>query len=178
MSIALDTAILNGSGSGAEPIGILQTSGIGAAAGGTSGAAPIYDNMVDLIAAVAEDNARSAGSVFISNSKVEAKLRKTSKVSSTDSFMVLEDDQVAGRDFIIPNAMPSDLMKGTGSNLSSILFGDLRELIVGMFGDLEIVVDPHSKLSENLLRIASFMEIDLGLRHVESFAAINDAITT
>ena len=66
----------------------------------------------------------------------------------------------------------------TGSNLSAILFGDLREVIVGMFGDLEIVVDPHSKLSENLLRIAWFMEIDLGLRHVESFASMNDAITT
>jgi HK97 family phage major capsid protein/HK97 family phage prohead protease len=178
MALALDTAILNGSGSGAEPRGILNTSGIGAVAGGTNGAAPTYDNMVDLIAAVAEDNARSENSVFISNSKVEGKLRKTSKVSSTDSVMVLENGQVAGRDFIISNAMPSNLTKGTGSNLSAILFGDLREVIVGMFGDLEIVVDPHSKLSENLLRIASFMEIDLGLRHVESFAAMNDAITT
>jgi HK97 family phage major capsid protein/HK97 family phage prohead protease len=178
MAIALDTAILNGSGSGAEPTGILQTSGIGAVAGGTNGAAPTYDNMVDLIAAVAEDNARSDNSVFISNSKVEAKLRKTSKVSSTDSVMVLENGQVAGRDFIISNAMPSNLTKGTGSGLSAILFGDLREVIVGMFGDLEIVVDPHTKLNENLLRIASFMEVDLGLRHVESFAAMNDAITS
>jgi hypothetical protein len=58
------------------------------------------------------------------------------------------------------------------------LFGDLREVIVGMFGALEIVVDPHTKLSENLLRIASFMEVDLGLRHVESFSAMNDAITS
>lgn len=178
MAIALDTAILNGSGSGAEPRGILQTSGIGAVAGGTNGGAPTYDDMVDLIAAVAEDNARSDGSVFISNSKVEAKLRKTSKVSSTDSVMVLENGQVAGRDFIISNAMPSNLTKGTGSGLSAILFGDLREVVVGMFGDLEIVVDPHTKLNENLLRIASFMEVDLGLRHVESFAAMNDAITS
>ena len=177
MAIALDTAILNGSGSGAEPTGILNTSGIGAVAGGTNGAAPTYDNMVDLIAAVAEDNARSDNSVFISNSKVEAKLRKTSKVSSTDSVMVLENGQVAGRDFIISNAMPSNLTKGTGSNLSAILFGDLREVVVGMFGDLEIVVDPHTKLNENLLRIATFMEVDLGLRHVESFAAMNDAVT-
>ena len=134
--------------------------------------------MVDLIAAVAEDNARSEGSVFISNSKVEGKLRKTSKVSSTDSVMVLENGQVAGRNFIISNAMPSNLTKGTGTGLSAILFGDLREVIVGMFGDLEIVVDPHTKLNENLLRIASFMEVDLGLRHVESFAAMNDAITS
>jgi HK97 family phage major capsid protein len=178
MAIALDTAILNGSGSGAEPRGILQTSGIGAVAGGTNGGAPTYDDMVDLIAAVAEDNARSDGSVFISNSKVEAKLRKTSKVSSTDSVMVLENGQVAGRDFIISNAMPSNLTKGTGSGLSAILFGDLREVMVGMFGDLEIVVDPHTKLNENLLRIASFMEVDLGLRHVESFSAMNDAITS
>ena len=62
--------------------------------------------------------------------------------------------------------------------MSAILFGDLREVIVGMFGALEIVVDPHTKLSENLLRIASFMEVDLGLRHVESFSAMNDAITS
>ena len=54
----------------------------------------------------------------------------------------------------------------------------ILQWIVGMFGDLEIVVDPHTKLNENLLRIASFMEVDLGLRHVESFAAMNDAITS
>jgi len=39
MAVALDTAILNGSGSGAEPRGILQTSGIGAVVGGTNGGA-------------------------------------------------------------------------------------------------------------------------------------------
>lgn len=73
--------------------------------------------------------------------------------------------------------MLGNLSKGTGNGLyANLFFGYLREVIAEMFGDLKIVLDPHAKFYETLSLIASFMEIDLGFRHVKNFAAMNDAI--
>ena len=54
---AIDTAAINGSGSSNQPLGILNKSGIGSVAGGTNGAAPTLDNLLDLKQEVAVDNA-------------------------------------------------------------------------------------------------------------------------
>ena len=45
---AIDTAAINGSGSSSQPLGILNTSGIGLVAGGTNGLAPTLDHLLDL----------------------------------------------------------------------------------------------------------------------------------
>ena len=45
---AIDAAAINGSGSSNQPLGILNTSGIGSVAGGTSGLAPTLDHLLDL----------------------------------------------------------------------------------------------------------------------------------
>jgi len=42
---AIDTAAINGSGSSNQPLGILNTSGIGSVAGGTNGLPPTLDNL-------------------------------------------------------------------------------------------------------------------------------------
>ena len=41
---AIDSAAINGSGSSNQPLGILNTTGIGSVAGGTSGLAPHLDH--------------------------------------------------------------------------------------------------------------------------------------
>ena len=73
---AIDTAAINGSGSSNQPLGILNTSGIGSVAGGTNGAAPTLDNLLDLKQEVAVDNADVASCGFLTNTKVESVLGK------------------------------------------------------------------------------------------------------
>lgn len=174
LGLKIDETILNGSGSGSEPTGILNTTGIGNVAMGTNGGAPSYGNLIDLIKEVAIDGADENG-IFIINPQTEAYLRKTAKVSSTDSVMILEGNTLANRPVVVSQNVPSDLTKGTGSGLSAIIYGNLRDVLYASFGGLEIVVDPHTKLNQGIIRVAAFMEVDVALRHPESFAAIKDA---
>lgn len=174
IGLKVDETILNGSGSGAEPTGILNTSGIGNVAMGTNGGIPNYTHLIDLIKEVAIDAADSNG-VFIINPQTEAFLRKTPKVSATDSVMTLEGSELANRQVIVSQNIPSNLTKGTGTDLSAILYGNLQDVLYASFGGLEIVVDPHTKLNQGIIRVGAFLENDLALRHPESFAAILDA---
>ena len=62
---AIDTAAINGSGSSNQPTGILNTSGIGSVAGGTNGASPTLDHLLDLKKEIAVDNADVATCGFL-----------------------------------------------------------------------------------------------------------------
>lgn len=174
IGIKLDETILNGSGSGAEPTGILGTSGIGAVSLGTNGGAPSFIDLVDLIKAVAIDDADENG-VFIINPKTEAFLRRTPKVSSTDSVMILEGDRMANRPVVVASTVPSNLTKGTGTDLSAIIYGNLSDVVYATFGGLEITVDPYTKLDTGVIRVGAYLENDIAVRHPESFSAILDA---
>ena len=73
---AVDTAAINGSGSSNQPTGILNTSGIGSVAGGTNGASPTLDHLLDLKKEIAVENADVATCGFLTNAKVESVLGK------------------------------------------------------------------------------------------------------
>ena len=73
---AIDTSAIYGSGSSNQPTGILNTSGIGSVAGGTNGASPTLDHLLDLKKEIAVDNADVATCGFLTNAKVESVLGK------------------------------------------------------------------------------------------------------
>ena len=51
------------------------------------------------------------------------------------------------------------------------------DLAASHFGGLDIVVDPYSLATTNLLRVTANTYADVGVRHAESFAAMLDALT-
>ena len=178
LATEVDRAIINGSGSGAEPEGILNASGIGSVAIGTNGGAPTRNHMMELVEDVAAANADNGG-VFITNAAVEAKLRKTAKVSSTDSMMILEESgKIAGRDVLVTNQVPSNLTKGTGTNLSAIVYGDISQVLMGQWGTLELDVDSSNQFASGAIRVRALWDVDVAIRHAAAFSAVVDAVTT
>ena len=131
---AIDEAALNGSGSSSQPTGILNTSGIGSVAGGTNGLAPTLDHVIDLKKAVSIDNADTANAAYVTNAKVEAVLSKLKDGNSAYHLSPYAGEigrqQIASRRFEVSNAIPSNLSKGSGSNLSAIIYGNFRDLYV------------------------------------------------
>ena len=177
---AIDTAALNGSGSSNQPTGILNTSGIGSVAGGTNGAAADLDDFVDLKKEVSVDNADASNCAFVTNAKVEGAIHKL-KDSNGDYILSpygaeLGAQQILSRRFEVTNNIPSNLSKGSGSNLSAILYGNFNDLLIGMWGNLEILVDPYTDFSKGTTGIRALQSIDIAVRHAESFAAMKDAI--
>jgi len=178
----VDIAAIAGTGSGANPRGILFTTGIGSIAGGANGASPTIDNLIDLKAEVGIDSADVNTGAFLTNAKVERVLSKLK--DSQNNYLLnpyssnLGDAQVCGRRMFVSNNVPDDLTKGSSSGTcSAIIFGDFSQLMVAVFSELEVLVDPFSDFAKATTGIRAITSIDIGIRQPSAFAAMQDALT-
>lgn len=176
---AIDAAAINGLGSSSQPQGILQTAGIGSVAGGADGATPHLDHLINLKREVAVDNADVATCGFISTPAVEATLAQLK--DGQNNYLLspygaeLGRSQISGRRFIASTNVPSNLTKGSGTNLHAIIYGNFADLLIGMFGSLEILVDPYTDFAKGSVGVRALQSMDVAVRHPESFAAMVDA---
>ena len=179
LALAMDLAALHGTGDNNQPRGIAATTGIGSVLGGTDGAAPTWANIIDLETEVAQDNADVGALAYITNSKVRGKLKKTQRVTSTSADMIWADGQypVNGYGCYVTNQVKSTLTKGNQSLSSAIFFGNWADLIIAMWGVLDILVDPFTGSTAGTVRIVEFQDTDIAVRNAVSFSAMLDALT-
>ena len=175
----IDEVAINGGGSN-EPSGIIQTSGIGSVAIGTNGGAITYAALVDLEKEVAIDNALGGSLAYLTNPKVVGEMRQTSRQSGgvEGNFILNDSNTLLGYNVASTTLVPSNLTKGTSSGVcSAVVFGNFNDLMIGMFGGLDVLVDPYTGSATGATRIAMYQDVDVAVRHAESFAAILDVTT-
>ena len=178
VALAIDLAGIAGTGASNQPTGILSTSGIGSVAGGTNGLVPTWANIVDLESAVAVANADVGSLGYLTNAKVRGKLKQVQKVATYGDGFIWDDGMVNGYNTGISNQVPSNLTKGTSSGVcSAIIFGNFADLIIGQWGSLDLMVDPYSGSTAGTVRVVALQDVDVAVRHAESFAAMKDALT-
>jgi len=184
LALAIDQAAINGSGASNQPTGILATSGIGDVAGGTNGLAPTWAHIVELWSDVATANADFGSTGYLTNAKVAGKLMTTDKASGAAQFVCPSFPDASGLTNFggaragISNQVPSNLTKGSSSGVcSAILFGNFADLIVGNWGTLDLIVDPYTASTSGTVRVVALQDIDIAVRHAESFSAMKDALT-
>lgn len=150
------------------------------AVGGTDGGAPTYLNMLALVAAVQANDADTGSLAFLTNTKVRAKLMGTQKFASTNGEAVWsEPNSLLGYNAVVSNAVPSNITKGgSGATLSSVTFGNFRDLIVGQWGVIEFIVDPYSQKKTAQIEITANTFWDIEVARAESFSTMEDVITT
>ena len=177
----IEDVAIEGSGSN-EPTGITKTSGIGSVAIGTNGGAPTWASVVNLVKEVEQDNAAISDSMgYLTNSKVKAKLASTAKVGSSDSVMILNDpwNSLYGYPLGVTNHVPSDLTKGsTSGTCSAMIFGDFSQVILAFWSAPDVLIDPYTNGAKGGTRVVVFQDVDVGIRHAQSFAACLDYTTT
>lgn len=184
LALEIDRAAIHGSGASNQPTGIVATSGIGSVAGGTNGLAPTWAHIVELWSDVANANADFGSTGYLTNSKVAGKLMTTEKASSTAQFVCPGFPDASGLTSFggaragISNQVSSALTKGTSSGVcSAILFGNFADLIIGNWGTLDLIVDPYTASTSGTVRVVALQDIDIAVRHAESFSAMLDALT-
>lgn len=184
VALGMQYGAFSGTGSNNEPTGLFNMVGIGSVAGGTNGAAPTYDHIVDLETAVATANADIGNLSYVTNAKVRGKLRKTQEFSSTNGKAVWGRGRessigdLLGYDAHVTNAVPSNLTKGTADSVcSAIAFGNWSDMIIGMWGGLDIMLDPYANATSGGKRVIALQDFDVNVRHVGSFAVMKDALT-
>jgi len=178
MRVGIDTAALVGTGAANQPTGILNTSGVNLTSIGTNGGVPTFAILMSLIKELQVNNIN--GNAFVINPAILAKLRTTAKVSGTDSVMLMEEvDRLLGYNVAITNSMPSNLTKGSGIDLSAMIFGDFSNLILGSWDALEIQSsNSHGNNFQNgMVAVRALQSVDVAVKRPEAFSVIKDMIT-
>ncbi len=176
LSNEVDKQAIQGSGSSNKPTGILNTSGIGSVAIGTNGGAFTWALAVETWKEVATDNADIGALAWVTSPLAVSRLMATAKVGSSDSVMIMNDqNKLLGYNVFSTTNSPDTLTKGSSSgDCSALTFGNFNDLIVGEWGSLDISVDPYTNASKGGTRIIGLYDVDVAVRHAESFAAIQD----
>lgn len=182
IALAIDYAGINGTGTGNQPKGILNTSGIGSVAGGTNGAAPTWANIIALETAVAVVNADVGKLGYCTNTKVRGTLKTTQK--ATYLPFIWENGDAPGEGLVngyracATNQVPATLTKGTSAGVcSALIFGNFADWIIALWGALDILVDPYTGGAAGTVRVRMLQDVDEAPRRVASFAAMVDALT-
>ena len=169
---ALEDAAINGSGTG-QPLGILNTTGIGAVTIGANGGLVTFGKLVDLETAIAVKSADVSKMGYLTTPQVRGYSKQTLRNANVSGY-IWGDTGLNGYPAYVSNIVPSNLTKGTGTGLSAALFGNFADLLLCQWGGLDIVVDPYTLKKEAALEITLNAYHDIFLRRKESFAAIKD----
>jgi len=182
---AVDLAALAGTGASNQPTGILATSGVGSVAIGTNGGAISLETMIDLRTAIAAANVDASTGSYIVNEKTYGALLKL-KTSGSGEYLFAPEGiepgpgnlsamKIAGCPVIVSNQLTSSGTKGTGTGLSTAVFGAFQNLVIGNWGVLELLVNPYgSGYTAGDVEIRAMQTIDVAVRYPESFSKCVD----
>lgn len=181
-ALAIDLAAINGPGTSNQPLGILNTSGIGSVAIGTDGGAPVLATAVDLETAVADANADESGMKYLTTPIMRGKLRKTLQFSAAGALPIWQQlgdtagvGDVLGYPGYVSKQVPAALTKGSSTDCHAILFGYWPSVMIGEWGVIELIVDPLRLKKQGMIEVTSFQMIDVLLRQPAQMAACKDA---
>lgn len=152
---------------------ILAETGIGLVSIGTDGGAITNGHIVDLETEVAVDNADIGRLSYVMNARTRGYLKKT-PVESGNPKMILAGNDLNGYGYGVSNQLPANLTKGSGTDLSAMVFGNWADLLIGMWGGIDLTVDPYTLSKFGKIQVVADQFADIGVRRAESFAAIKD----
>jgi HK97 family phage major capsid protein len=176
ISLAIDLAALRGTGADGQPTGIANTAGINSKPFGT--ATPNFDFFFDMEYELAVDNALRGKLGFVFHPCVKrslSKLKVAQFSGDTGGEYIVRPMDAAqlqafiGYPFAMTTQIPVNL--GAGSNETEIYLGNWQELIVGQWAGIEILPSKEAgdAFAKNQTWIRIITDVDIGLRHAESF---------
>ena len=172
-ALAWDVAVMHGTGSNNQPTGIYAAGSVNAVA---MGGVPSFGKLIDMITEVLKDNALAGSLAFATTPGMAGKLAQTVIAASTDTNMIwsgkLDNGTLAGYTARASNQVSSAL--GGGSE-HGLIFGNWSDALIGMWGALELVVDPYALKKQGMIEVTSFQLCDIALRHPQSFCKATGA---
>jgi HK97 family phage major capsid protein len=157
IALELDRAAIYGTGSSNQPLGLVNTSGIGSQTITTFGTFEEYIGMETDVAAANAD----AGSLrYIVNASARGALKSTAKSSSAVAAgFVYENDEINGYPVIVSNQLTNN----------DALFGDFSMMIMGMWSGLDLTVDPYAGATAGTVRIIALQDVDVAVKQPGAF---------
>jgi HK97 family phage major capsid protein/HK97 family phage prohead protease len=158
MGQAIDVAGYYGDGTSNAPTGIKNTSGINTV--GFAGANPTWAELVDMETEVEADNIDPASSRYVHNARMKGYFKKTKRFTDDATSMIIwEGNGVNGYSSEVTNQIAN----------GDVFFGDFSELLIGMWGGLDIIVDPYTQSTKGRIIISNFQDVDFVVRRAAAF---------
>ncbi|WP_294963836.1 phage major capsid protein [Sulfurimonas sp.] len=157
IALAIDKAAISGTGANGQPLGLLNTTGIN---GVDCSAGLSWAKVVDFDTQIANSNADIDNMNFISGAGVTGKLKTTLKAANGSEYL-LEKGEVNGYNHTRTNQVAAN----------TLLFGDFSQMITGLWGGLDIMIDPYEKADSGGIVIRAFQSVDIGVKYAEAFTA-------
>ncbi len=180
LGLGIQLAAIAGTGASNQPSGLL-TRITPSVIGGTNGLAPTWNNIIDLETNVATANADVGTMGYLVNAKTRGILKRTQKFASTNGDPIWDrntNEPLNGYRAAVTNAVPSNLTKGTSNGVCSAgIFGNFSDLMIGMWGAIDLMRDPYAASTSGGVRIVALQDVDVNVRNTESFATVVDWLT-
>lgn len=156
----IDTAFFYGVSSDSTPRGIKNVSGINAFHWADTDK-PSYAELIRMETEVEQNNIDSATACYVMNAKMRGYLKGAKKfaTSGADSTIWEQGNTVNGYRTEVTNQI----------NDGDIFFADWSSAIVGLWGNLEISVDPYSGSDRGRLKIVAMQDVDFAVRYNKAF---------
>lgn len=154
----IDHAAYYGTGADKEPLGLLNVDGINAV--DFAAANPTFAELVAMETAIATDNADVNSMAYVMNAAMRGYAKTTPRYGAgTESTIWEPGNTMNGYRTEITNQLAS----------GDVVFGNFNDFLIGLWGGLDITVDPFSLSKSGGLRIVAFQDVDFAVRRTESF---------
>lgn len=157
LALAIDKAAFYGTGSNNQPAGIKNTDGINVVK--FAAAQPTYAELVQMETEIGADNAAVEDMAYVFNAKTKGHCKTTLKSTGVSGYIWELDNKVNGYKALVTNQIAD----------GDVFLGNFADLILGMFGGLELIVDPYTYSNKGGVQITAFQDVDYGARHAASF---------
>lgn len=158
-ALAIDAAAINGSGAAGQPTGILNQAGVlTQTVADVTNHIPTHAELVGFETKLAAQNALNGSLRYLTTPTINGSL-KTAKIDAGSGRFIVENGQANGYSVVGTTQMPAN----------QTLFGNFNDVIVGMWGVLDIVADEATKAASGGLVLRAFQDVDIALRHAKSF---------
>lgn len=171
LATSLDFAGFYGTGANDQPLGIANTNGVnvvdfGGAASGGGSALPTWAEVIQMESDISAANADVNSMAYVQNAKMRGHFKSTQKFSGTNGAPIWESDNtVNGYRGEVTNQIKD----------GDVFHGDFANVLVGMWGGLDITVDPYTHSRRGRLRIVTMQDADYVLRHPAGLCFGTDA---
>lgn len=177
---AVDKAAISGVSGGDNPIGIINFSGAGSVVIGATGGAITRAKVLEMISTQISNKALRDGVAFLTSGRTFMGMGSIAKDAGSGLFLnniSAGVGNIEGFRAEFSNHVPINLTKSTGTNLSALILGDFRQLMIGQWGVVDLVVDPYTVADEGQVKVVVNSFFDVKARHEKAFTVCKDITT-
>lgn len=161
-ALEIDRAGLYGTGSSGQPQGLRNVTGINTV--DFAADSPTYAEIVAMETAINADNADVGAMTYITNSTRYGAFKTTSKIGTEAQFLLEPGGTVNGYPVIRSNQVLA----------GDVFFGVWSQLMMGMWGGIDLQVNPYSLDTSGAVRVTVFQSVDFAVRYADSFCRGNN----